>query len=136
MTGKLRIWGNNYIKDGYLGEYWREAFKKFQPRITIEYNLPTTGIAIPSLSAKVTDLAMSRKATLMDLLSFANFAQSLLKKVSSWFLTHQSQGLPVRVAGFRDSPQTPVQICSRRVREIVIVQIAARQNGFNQRKAC
>ncbi|MGE5616384.1 MAG: PstS family phosphate ABC transporter substrate-binding protein [Bacillota bacterium] len=70
LTGKLRIWGNNYIKDGYLGEYWREAFKKFQPGIDIEYNLPTTGIGIPSLSAKASDLAMSRKAILMDLLTF------------------------------------------------------------------
>ena len=48
LKGKLRIWGNNYIKDGYLGEYWRAAFKKFQPGIEIEYNLPTTGIGIPS----------------------------------------------------------------------------------------
>jgi phosphate transport system substrate-binding protein len=70
LTGKLRIWGNNYIKDGYLGEYWKEAFKKYQPGIEIEYNLPTTGIGIPSLSAKASDLAMSRKAILMDLLTF------------------------------------------------------------------
>ncbi len=70
LKGKLRIWGNNYIKDGYLAEYWREAFKKFQPGIEIEYNLPTTGIGIPSLSAKASDLAMSRKAILMDLLTF------------------------------------------------------------------
>ena len=52
LKGKLRIWGNNYIKDGYLGEYWREAFRKFQPGVEIEYNLPTTGIGIPSLSAR------------------------------------------------------------------------------------
>jgi len=70
LTGKLRIWGNNYIKDGYLGEYWKEAFRKYQPGIEIEYNLPTTGIGIPSLSAKASDLAMSRKAILMDLLTF------------------------------------------------------------------
>jgi phosphate transport system substrate-binding protein len=70
LTGTLRVWGNNYIKDGDLGEYWREAFKKFQPGLTLEYNLPTSGIAIPSLAAKVSDLAMSRKATLMDLLTF------------------------------------------------------------------
>lgn len=70
VTGTLRIWGNNYIKDGYLGEYWQEEFKKFQPGITIEYNLPTTGIGIPSLSAKVSDIAMSRKAIIMDLLTF------------------------------------------------------------------
>jgi len=70
VTGTLRIWGSNYLKDGPLGEYWREAFKKFQPGITIEYNLPTAGIAIPSLAAKVSDLAIARPATIMDLLTF------------------------------------------------------------------
>jgi phosphate transport system substrate-binding protein len=70
LKGTLRIWGNNYIKDGPLGEYWKETFEKFQPGVKIEYNLPTTGIAIPSLSAKASDLAMSRKAILMDLLTF------------------------------------------------------------------
>jgi phosphate transport system substrate-binding protein len=70
LSGTLRIWGNNYIKDGPLGEYWKEAFEKFHPGLKVDYNLPTTGIGIPSLSAKVSDLAMSRKATLMDLLTF------------------------------------------------------------------
>ena len=70
LTGTLRIWGNNYIRDGDLAEYWREAFAKFQPGLKIEYNLPTTGIGIPALSCGVADLAMSRKATIMDLLTF------------------------------------------------------------------
>jgi phosphate transport system substrate-binding protein len=70
LTGTLRIWGSNYLKDGPLGGYWAEAFKKFQPGITIEYNLPTAGIGIPSLAAKVSDLAVGRPATLMDLLTF------------------------------------------------------------------
>ena len=83
LTGKLRIWGNNYLKDGYLGEYWREAFKKFQPGITIEYNLPTAGIAIPSLSAKASDLAMSRKATLMDLLTFEQVYHHSITEISA-----------------------------------------------------
>jgi phosphate transport system substrate-binding protein len=82
LTGTLRIWGNNYIKDGYLGEYWREAFKKFQPGVTIEYNLPTTGIGIPSLSAKASDLAMSRKATLMDLLTFEQVYHHSVTEIS------------------------------------------------------
>src|SRR5690242_20230983 len=41
LTGTIRIWGNNYLKDGQLGDYWVEAFKKFQPGLTIEYHLPT-----------------------------------------------------------------------------------------------
>ncbi len=70
LTGTLRIWGSNYIRDGYLAEYWREAFRKFQPGLKIEYNLPTTGIAIPALSCGVADVVMSRKAIIMDLLTF------------------------------------------------------------------
>jgi phosphate transport system substrate-binding protein len=70
VTGVLRIWGNNYIKDGVLGELWREAFAKHQPGIKIEYNLPTSGIAIPALAARVADVSMSRKAIIMDHLTF------------------------------------------------------------------
>ena len=70
IKGKLRVWGSNYLKDGYLGEYWRAAFKKFQPDLEIEYNLPTTGIAVPALAAKTADVAIGRKPILMDLLTF------------------------------------------------------------------
>lgn len=74
LTGTLRIWGNNYLKDGHptenLGNFWREAFTKFHPDLKIEYNLPTTGIAIPALSCGVADVVMSRKAVIMDLLTF------------------------------------------------------------------
>ena len=70
VTGTLRIWGNNYLKDGDLGEFWRQGFKKFQPGVTMEYNLPTSGIAIPALSAGVADLGMCRKSVIMELLTF------------------------------------------------------------------
>jgi phosphate transport system substrate-binding protein len=70
LTGTIRIWGNNYIRDGYLAEYWEAEFRKFQPDVKIEYTLPTTGIAIPALSCGVADVAMSRKAIIMDLLTF------------------------------------------------------------------
>ena len=83
LTGTLRIWGNNYIKDGYLGEYWEAAFKKFQPGLKIEYNLPTTGIAIPSLSCGVSDVAMSRKAILMDLLTFEQVNHHPVTEISA-----------------------------------------------------
>lgn len=70
LTGTLRFWGNNYIKDGDLAEYWETEFKKFHPDLKIDWHLPTTGIAIPALSCGVADLVMSRKAILMDLLTF------------------------------------------------------------------
>jgi phosphate transport system substrate-binding protein len=70
VTGTLRIWGSNYLKDGPLGEYWASEFRKYQPGIVIEYNLPTSGIAVPGLAAKVADLGVGRPATLLDHLTF------------------------------------------------------------------
>ena len=70
LTGTLRIWGNNYLKDGELGELWLQAFRKFQPGITIEYHLPTAAMAVPALVCGVADIGMSNKATLTDRLSF------------------------------------------------------------------
>ena len=83
LSGTLRIWGNNYIKDGYLAEYWRAEFKKFQPDLKIEYNLPTTGIAIPALSCGVSDVAMSRKAIIMDLLTFEQVYHHPVTEISA-----------------------------------------------------
>ena len=83
LTGTLRVWGNNYIKDGYLAEYWQEAFRKFQPDITIEYHLPTTGIGIPALSCGVADVAMSRKAIIMDLLTFEQVYHHPVTEISA-----------------------------------------------------
>ena len=65
--GTLRIAGNNYIKDGELGEFWIEGFKKFQPGVTIDYFLPTAAIAIPALACGRADIGMSNKALLTDL---------------------------------------------------------------------
>lgn len=70
VSGKLRIWGSNYLKDGPLGEYWASEFKKFHPNIEFEYNLPTAGIAVPGVAGKVADLGVGRPATLMDHLTF------------------------------------------------------------------
>jgi phosphate transport system substrate-binding protein len=70
VRGTLRIWGSNYLKDGPLGKYWADAFRKFQPGIRFQFNLPTAGIGIPGLAGKVADLAFGRPATLMDYLTF------------------------------------------------------------------
>jgi phosphate transport system substrate-binding protein len=70
LTGTLRIWGNNYLKDGPLGEYWREAFNKLQPDLKISYFLPTAPVGIPGLSSGNADIAVAYKASLTDLLLF------------------------------------------------------------------
>ena len=83
LTGTLRIWGNNYIRDGYLAEYWEKEFKKFQPGLKIDYHLPTTGIAIPALSCGVADVVMSRKAIIMDLLTFEQVYHHPVTEISA-----------------------------------------------------
>src|SRR5215468_10857364 len=70
LTGTIRIWGNNYLKDGELAKYWAEEFKKLQPGLTIEYRLPTGAIAISAVATGVADLGMNAKATLTDRLIF------------------------------------------------------------------
>ncbi|MDD3180574.1 MAG: hypothetical protein PHQ04_09505 [Opitutaceae bacterium] len=83
LTGTIRIWGNNYIKDGPLGEYWREGFQKFQPNLTLEYNLPTGAIAVSAVAAGIADLGMSYKATLSDRLIFEQVFHHPLTQVSA-----------------------------------------------------
>jgi len=70
LTGTIRIWGNSYLSAGDLGAYWAEAFKKIQPGLTLEYNLPTGAIAVSAVAAGVADLGMNYKATLTDRLIF------------------------------------------------------------------
>ncbi|MDB6127645.1 MAG: Phosphate transport system substrate-binding protein [Verrucomicrobia bacterium] len=70
LTGTVRIWGNNYIKDGDLAEFWRAEFKKFQPGLTLEYHLPTATIAVPALACGDADLGLCYRARLTDLLVF------------------------------------------------------------------
>ncbi len=70
LSGTLRFWGNNYIKDGKLAAYWKDGFEKYHPDLKIEYVLPTGAIAVMALAAGVADVGMNNKATLTDLLTF------------------------------------------------------------------
>ena len=36
VSGKLRIWGNNYLADSGLAQVWEEEFRKVQPGMQIE----------------------------------------------------------------------------------------------------
>src|SRR5579883_2943885 len=49
LSGWLRIHGNNYLTDGALGDYWQQAFAKYQPGIHISYFLPTSAAALGAL---------------------------------------------------------------------------------------
>lgn len=127
LTGTLRIWGNNYIRDGYLAKYWEDGFKKFQPGITIQYNLPTTGIGIPSLSCGVSDLAMSRKAILMDLLTFEQVYHHPITEISAVTGSYDVYGWspPFIIVVNKDNPLTQIS-----VKQLDGVFGAARNGGY------
>lgn len=76
VSGKLRIWGLNYLGDGDLAKFWEEGFRKFQPGVRFEYNLPTALIGIPGLVCGDADLAASRPVTFDERLLFQRIFDS------------------------------------------------------------
>ena len=73
VKGTLRIWGSNYITDGNVGDYWKEAFRKFQPGVKVDYHMKTTVAAVPSLVFGVGDIGVGRKLTFHELLLFQRY---------------------------------------------------------------
>jgi len=69
-TGTLRLCGNNYIGDSPLGGWWKDAFKKYQPGIDIQYNLETAADAIPCLYLGLADIAITHEPSFYDYLSY------------------------------------------------------------------
>lgn len=57
LTGTIRQWGSNYLKDSPLQGYFEEAFAKHQPGIKFENNLTSTFVGIAGLYTKQADLA-------------------------------------------------------------------------------
>src|SRR5258708_9848303 len=49
VSGTIRMWGSNYVTDGFLGGYWEAAFRKYQPEVKIDFHMKTTLAAVPSL---------------------------------------------------------------------------------------
>ncbi len=71
VSGTIRLWGNNYIKTGRLGEYWEAEFHKYQPGIKFDnHGLTTSLVAIPGLYTGVADLGMARKIRFGELEAF------------------------------------------------------------------
>lgn len=70
LTGWIRIEGNNYIADGKIGEYWQEAFAKFQPGIRLSYYLPTSAGAFGALDFDLADMVISHRPGFYDLLAY------------------------------------------------------------------
>ena len=69
-SGTLRICGNNYLGDSPLGGWWKDAFEKYQPAITIEYDLETAADAIPCLYLGKADIGVTHEPSFYDYLSY------------------------------------------------------------------
>ena len=112
VTGTLRIWGNNYIKDANLAEYWREAFTKFQPGITIEYHLPTATIAVPALATGSADLGLCYAARLTDLLVFEQVFHHPITEITAFTGSYDVYGWSPAtiIAVNKDNPITRISM--------------------------
>ena len=66
VDGTIRLWGSNYITDGFLGAYWEAAFKKHQPNVKLDFHMKTTLAAVPSLVFGVSDIGIGRKITFSE----------------------------------------------------------------------
>jgi phosphate transport system substrate-binding protein len=73
VTGTLRLWGSNYITDGYLAGYWEDAFRKYHPNVKFDWRMKTTLAAVPSLIFGVSDLGIGRKITFSELELFQRY---------------------------------------------------------------
>jgi phosphate transport system substrate-binding protein len=66
VSGTIRLWGSNYVTDGFLGGYWEAAFRKYQPDAKFDFHMQTTLAAVPSLVFGVSDLGVGRKITFAE----------------------------------------------------------------------
>jgi phosphate transport system substrate-binding protein len=66
VSGTIRQWGNNYIKDSPLVEVWESGFQKHHPDIRFKDNLSSSAVAFPGLIAGVADLAPMGRQALWD----------------------------------------------------------------------
>ncbi len=73
VSGTIRLWGSNYITDGFLGGYWEAAFKKYHLNVNFDFHMKTTLAAVPSLVFGVSDVGIGRKITFSELEMFQRY---------------------------------------------------------------
>ena len=60
VSGTLRLWGSNYITDGFLGGYWEAAFTRHHPGVKFDWHMKTTLADMPSLVSGVSGVHQKR----------------------------------------------------------------------------
>ena len=73
VAGTIRLWGSNYVTDGYLGGYWEDAFRKYHPGVTFDWRMKTALAAVPALVCGVSDVGIGRKITFAELELFQRY---------------------------------------------------------------
>jgi phosphate transport system substrate-binding protein len=73
VTGTIRMWGSNYLKDGNLADYWEAKFKQFHPGVAFDYHLKTALGAVPALVMGVADVGPTRRITFAETLLFQRY---------------------------------------------------------------
>lgn len=73
VRGTIRLWGSNYITDGYIGGYWDEKFREYHPDVSFDWNMKTSRAAVPSFVYGVSDIGISRKVTFGELQLFQRY---------------------------------------------------------------
>lgn len=66
ISGTIRQWGNNYLKDSGLMDVWEAKFREYHPGIRFENNLYSSSVGFPGLIAGVADLAPMGRQALWD----------------------------------------------------------------------
>ncbi|MDB5916112.1 MAG: phosphate transporter substrate-binding protein [Massilia sp.] len=66
VSGTIRQWGNNYLKDSGLMAVWETEFQKFHPAAKFADNLASSSVAFPGLVSGVADLAPMGRQALWD----------------------------------------------------------------------
>ncbi len=70
VSGVIRLRGNDAINRGHLFKYLEEGFRKFQPGVTLDFDLKSSAVALPSLICGVADIGIGRHILFMELLGF------------------------------------------------------------------
>ena len=73
VSGTIRMWGSNYIRDSDLGKYWEDGFRKYQPGAHIEFHMKSATAAVPALVFGVADIGVGRKITFAEQLLYERY---------------------------------------------------------------
>lgn len=66
VSGTIRQWGNNYIKDSGLMDVWEAGFRRHHPDIKFDNHLYSSAVAFPGLISGAADLAPMGRQALWD----------------------------------------------------------------------